>query len=73
MVCELNTVKRGLADIELDFDVVLAAIQKLNDNLESKKHPYTETHLDKMLVVYNIIYLVIHPEYSVRDFSQHAY
>jgi hypothetical protein len=58
-----------LADIELDFDVVLTAIQKLNDTLDSKKQPYTQTKLDKMLVVYNIIYLVIHPEFSVRDFS----
>jgi hypothetical protein len=69
LVMELNTVKRGLADIELDFDVVLTAIQKLNDTLDSKKQPYTQTKLDKMLVVYNIIYLVIHPEFSVRDFS----
>ena len=34
LVAELNTVKRGLADIDLNFDVVLSAIQKLNDNIE---------------------------------------
>jgi len=65
---ELNTVKRGLADIDLDFDVVLNAIQKVNDETEAM-----QTLEEKTLIIYNVIYLVTHREFSVRDFAQHAF
>ena len=48
---EMNKVKRGLADIDLDFESVLSAIQKATE-LESTNH------LDIMLVVFNVLYLV---------------
>ena len=66
LVADLNKVKRGKADIDLDFDTVLNAVQGICE-LENTKS------LDNIYVTYNIVYLVQSHEYSVRDYAQHAF
>lgn len=68
LIKDLNKVKRGVADIDLDFDTVLSAVQGICA-LEKTE----VTALDNVYLIYNIVFLVQSNEYSVRDYAQHAF
>jgi hypothetical protein len=58
-------VKKGTADIDFDLDKVLNAIKHIT-KLQILQH------LDQKLVLYGVMFLLIHSEFSVREYAQHA-
>ena len=68
-ICNLNKLKRGAADLELDYDTVIKTIQGL---LESKDVlSQTLTPLELQAVSYQVFHLIQSEEFSVRDFACH--
>lgn len=66
-ICQLNKVKRGLADLELDCDKAIAAIQFISEQKILEKCACHELNL----ITYSIIFLCQHEEYSVREYASH--
>jgi len=69
IVVDLNAVKTGLADIDLDFDKVLGAIQKVTKDTNLKEMSSLEINL----LTYSILFLLTNQEFSVRDYAEHAF
>ena len=67
IVVNLNTVKKGTADIDFDLDKVLNAIKHI-----TKYDSSTMLALDLNLLVYGVLYLLANEEFSVREYSEHA-
>lgn len=66
VVGELNKLKRGLADMELDYDRIIKTIQQL---LEVSLDKFTQNELHVM--TYPILFLLQSEEFSVRDYASH--
>ena len=69
LVKDMNKVKRGLADMELDYDKTLAAITSVR-TMEIEVSP--ENMLKIEALSFNILYLLTNKEYAVRDYAQFA-
>lgn len=67
IVVNLNTVKRGTADIDFDLDKLLNAIKQITKIDQTQLLP-----LDLNLLVYGILYLLANEEFSVREYAEHA-
>jgi len=67
ILVNLNTVKRGTADIDLDLDKLLNAIKQITKIDQTQLLP-----LDLNLLVYGILYLLANEEFSVREYAEHA-
>jgi hypothetical protein len=67
IVVDLNTVKKGLADIDYDFEKVLGGIKSVID-----LSPEQRKSSDLNLLLYCILSLLVHIEYSVREYALHA-
>lgn len=67
IICNLNKLKRGAADLELDYDSVIKTIQSLieNDTINSLKS------LELQAITYSVAHLLENEEFSVRDFANH--
>lgn len=64
---DLNTIKKGLADIDYDFDKVLGGIKAVTElNQEQRESGNLN------LLCFCILSLLIHTEYSVREYALHA-
>ena len=68
-ITSLNKLKRGAADMELDYDLVIKTIQGLIE--QQDQFSQSLTNLELQAVSYNIIYLLLNEEFSVRDFANH--
>ncbi|CDW84473.1 small subunit processome component 20 homolog [Stylonychia lemnae] len=66
IICNLNKIKRGLADTELDYDLIIKTLEKLDIN-----HFRTITHYDLRQISYSVLFLLQSDEFSVRDYSCH--
>jgi hypothetical protein len=67
-IANLNKLKRGVADMELDADNVIVAIKAYLDQDQSHVSVF-----DVVIVAYNILYLISNEEYSVREYAEHAF
>lgn len=67
IVVNLNTVKKGTADIDFDLDKLLNAIKQITKFETSHMLP-----LDLNLLVYGVLYLLANEEFSVREYAEHA-
>jgi len=63
----LNRIKRGVADLELDCDKAITAIQCLS---EEKILERCST-VDMKFIAYSIVFYCQHEEYSVREYATH--
>ena len=62
----MNRIKKGAADLTLDYDSALAAIgeaSKLNFSLL--------TNIEVQCITYNVLHLLGNEEFSVRDYACH--
>ena len=62
MVVSMTKLKRGLADMELDIDSAIRAIQSF---LERQDYEMIEIQA----ITYCIVYLMQHEEYSMREYA----
>lgn len=62
ILVDMNTVKKGQADVDYDFDKVLNGIQKIK-----------EAQGDKNVLIFCLLSLMQHSEYSVREYALHAW
>ena len=68
IIVKLNKLKRGLADLELDCDTTIQTLQVILDqNFDDR------TLLEISALTYNILFLVNHDEFSVREYSLYAF
>jgi len=65
---DMNRIKKGMADLVLDFEKVLAALEKVNGFIDESKTSVVET----TALLFNILNLLRSSEYSVRDYAQHS-
>jgi hypothetical protein len=68
-VTNLNKLRRGAADMELDYDLVIKTIKSIiesEDEFSDKLKP-----LELQIISYNILHLLLNDEFSVRDFANH--
>ena len=71
MIKDMCSLKKGMADVPLDYDKVLSAIKKITElNLTDEK---LVTRLEINAFTYLIVHLLKNDEFSVRDFAQHAF
>ena len=63
-VQDMNKTKKGMADVTLDFDKVLSAIEKVN-NLDLTDLKNAESSA----LLFNVLNLLLSEEYSVRDYA----
>lgn len=68
LIKNLNKLRRGVADLELDSDNVIVAIKEFISHKDQ-----TIGVNDVFAVAYNILYLVANEEYSVREYAEHAF
>ena len=61
---DMNKTKKGMADVTLDFDKVLSAIEKVN-NLDLTDLKNAESSA----LLFNVLNLLLSEEYSVRDYA----
>ena len=66
VIVNLNKLKRGAADLELDYDLIIKTIESLMSNDLS-----TWNRLELQGVSYSILYLISSEEFSVRDYAAH--
>ena len=67
-VSNLNKIKRGIADMELDYDLAIKTLdQVLNSNLFE-----TLSSLELSVITYAILHLVYNSELSVREYAVYA-
>ena len=73
MTKELNKLKRGVADMELDTDNAILAIKEFIqlDQAQLEKSAFKIS--DVLALSYNIIYLLSNEEYSIREYAEHAF
>jgi len=64
---DMNKIKKGMADLTLDFDKVLGALERVNIFIEEGLNT---TEMSALL--FNMLNLVKNEEFSVRDFAQHS-
>mmetsp|Transcript_20805 Transcript_20805/g.32091 ORF Transcript_20805/g.32091 Transcript_20805/m.32091 type:complete len:203 (+) Transcript_20805:2057-2665(+) len=69
-VTGLNQIKRGLADMEQDCDKAIAALQ---DFMGDKFKGFEFKGLELNMMVYNILHLCKHEEFSLREYSLQAF
>ena len=67
IVVDLNTVKKGFADIDYDFDKVLGGIKAVTELSQDQRE---SGNLN--LICFCILSLLTHTEYSVREYALHA-
>lgn len=72
LISELNKVRRGIADMELDCDRSIRTIQDFIQEGPTKIKNRTMTCLEISAITYSIIYLCKHEEYSMREYAEHA-
>jgi hypothetical protein len=65
MIVGMNKLKRGLADMELDIDQAIKAIQTF---LENESYSLIE----KFSITYCVVFLMQHEEYSMREYAHHG-
>ena len=58
----MNRLKRGLADMELDIDMAIKAIQSFLERDDF-------SHIEISSMTYCIIFLMQHEEYSMREYA----
>jgi hypothetical protein len=68
LIGNLNKLKKGVADLELDYDSAIGAIQKLVG-----LSPESLNFLELQSITYNVLYLLKNNEFSMRDYSVHAF
>jgi hypothetical protein len=67
ILVDLNTVKKGFADIDYDYEKVLGGIKSINELYEIQAFNANIT-----VLLYCILALLLHQEFSVREYSLHA-
>lgn len=68
-VLDLNTVKKGTAELDLDAELVLAALQKIT---QVKPETPVACTLDLPVCFYAVLHLLVHPEFSMRETAELA-
>lgn len=63
----MNTVKKGMADLTLDYDKVLAALQSANTIASDGL-----TAPESSALIFNALNLLRSEEYAVRDYALHS-
>ena len=63
----MNTVKKGMADLTLDYDKVLAALQSVNTIASDGL-----TAPESSALIFNALNLLRSEEYAVRDYALHS-
>jgi len=61
---DMNSIKKGMADLRLDFDKVLGALERVNQFVEEGLNT---TEMSALL--FNMLSLVRNDEFSVRDYA----
>ena len=61
---QLNSIKKGVADVDYDYEKVLAGIKQV-----SERKGLSE---EQNVLLFSILALLTHQEYSVREYSLHA-
>ncbi|TNV87999.1 hypothetical protein FGO68_gene14880 [Halteria grandinella] len=69
IVSDLNRLKRGAADLELDYDCVIKTIERTIEGQGQLEATLTEVELQA--ITYSIVHLMQSEEFSVRDFACH--
>lgn len=64
-ICNLNKIKKGLADVELDYDLIIKTIETINNEVTLNKM----SNIELRSISYSIIFLLSSEEFSVRDYS----
>lgn len=62
----MNKLKRGMADMEHDYDTIILTIKRL---LDSKLEGFNP--LEISIISYNIVYFIQNEEFSLRDYALH--
>jgi hypothetical protein len=65
IMADMNKLKRGLADMELDIDCAITAIKTLMG-----REDYSMMELSS--IIYCVVYLMQHEEYSMREYAHHG-
>ena len=63
--------KKGMADVPLDYDKVLLAIKKITEIDIMDEENISKLELNAL--TYVIVHLLKSDEFSVRDFAHHAF
>jgi hypothetical protein len=67
IVRSLNRLKRGVANMELDYDLIIETIENI-----LKSDLGNLTIMEISAVTYNIVFLISSSEMAVRDYSVYA-
>ena len=71
MIKDMCSLKKGMADVPLDYDKVLNAIKKITElDFTNEQHV---KRLETNAFTYLIVHLLKNEEFSVRDYAQHAF
>jgi hypothetical protein len=57
----MNTIRKGTATVEIDFDKCLDALQKIEGTCSGYKD------IERQLVMYNVLYLLQNNEFAIRE------
>ena len=68
---DMCALKKGMADVPLDYDKVLLAIKKITEIDIMDQEKISKSELNAL--TYVIVHLLKSDEFSVRDFAQHAF
>jgi len=68
LIRDLNKMKRGIADMEIDCD---SSIQAIQDFIQGDRQS-SMTSLEVSAVTCSVAYLCKHEEYSMREYAEHA-
>jgi hypothetical protein len=68
-IANLNKLRRGAADMELDYDLVIKTIQNLIESEQAFSESLSSIELQALS--YTIMHLLLNEEFSVRDFANH--
>ena len=63
VVVKLNTLKKGMADVDYDYEKILQGIAQAQE---------LRIEEEQLVLVFCVLSLVTHQEYSVREYALHA-
>ena len=63
VVVKLNTLKKGMADVDYDYEKILQGIAQAQE---------LRIEEEQLVLVFCVLSLVTHKEYSVREYALHA-
>ena len=70
----MNRVKKGTADVMLDYDKVIGALQSLNESLDDSQSEklLKLSSFERSALLFNVLNLLKNEEFAVRDYALHS-